>query len=145
MRGKGSQAASHAAISLPYVRVRRRVDRGPPPDNATLQLRLHLGRATIALYDGDVNMAASRGVLLSASPGPNAPMVFTSTSGGPTSAAIRSMSLAATAGSVLSAGLGGRACRGHRARPGSERPARGPDRSVVGEVRGGEASTCFKR
>ena len=31
------------------------------PDNATLQLRLHFGRATIALYDGDVNMAASRG------------------------------------------------------------------------------------
>ena len=30
-------------------------------DNATLQLRLHFGRATIALYDGDVNMAASRG------------------------------------------------------------------------------------
>jgi len=45
------------------------------------------------------------------------------TSGGPTSAAIGSMSLAATAGSVVSAGLGGRAWRDHRARPGSERPA----------------------
>jgi hypothetical protein len=45
------------------------------------------------------------GVVLSASPGTKAPMVFTSTAGGPTSAAIRSMSLAATAGSVVSGHL----------------------------------------
>ena len=79
------------------------------------------------------------GVVLSASPGPNAPMVFTSTSGGPTSAAIRSMSLAATAGSEVSAGLGGRGWRGHRARPGSERPARatGSDRRWRGRGRRG--------
>src|SRR5580693_3073579 len=43
------------------------------------------------------------GVVVSASPGRNAPMVFTSTSGGPTSPAIRSMSRAAAAGSVASA------------------------------------------
>src|SRR6266542_3294388 len=43
------------------------------------------------------------GVVVSASPGRNAPMVFTSTSGGPTSPAIRSMRLFAAAGSVVSA------------------------------------------
>ena len=43
------------------------------------------------------------GVVVRASPGENAPIVFTSTSGGPTSLAIRSMSCVATAGSVVSA------------------------------------------
>jgi hypothetical protein len=43
------------------------------------------------------------GVVVSASPGRNAPMVFTSTSGGPTSPAIRSMRRVAAAGSVVSA------------------------------------------
>jgi len=43
------------------------------------------------------------GVVVSASPGRNAPMVFTSTSGGPTSPAIRPMKLFAAAGSVVSA------------------------------------------
>ena len=72
-------------------------------------------------------------------PGAERPMVFTSTSGGLTSAVIRSMSLAATAGSVVSAGLGGRAWRGHRARPGSERPAHatGSDRRRRGTGRRG--------
>jgi hypothetical protein len=45
----------------------------------------------------------SSGVTVSASPGWNMPMVFTSTSGGPTSAAIRSTTLRAAAGSVGSA------------------------------------------
>jgi hypothetical protein len=43
------------------------------------------------------------GVIVRASPGENAPTVFTSTSGGPTSLAIRSMSRVAAAGSVVSA------------------------------------------
>ena len=49
------------------------------------------------------------------------------------------MSLAATAGTVVSAGLGGRAWRGHRARPGSERPAHatGSDRRRRGTGRRG--------
>jgi hypothetical protein len=46
------------------------------------------------------------GVVVSASPGRNAPMVFTSTSGGPTSPAIRSTRLFAAAGSVASATSG---------------------------------------
>jgi hypothetical protein len=51
-----------------------------------------------------------------ASPGRNAPMVFTSTSGGPTSSAIRSMRLFAAAGSVVSA-------TSRRTPPGSSRNA----------------------
>ena len=58
---------------------------------------LHVLRYRLAQPERGFEVEVGRSdsaVVRSVSPGPNAPMVFTSTAGGPTSAAIRSMSLA---------------------------------------------------